>query len=199
MGQPSLLSDAGHPRAPVHRLVLADEASTDALGAGLAGALPRAAEGPLVLALEGELGAGKTTLARALLRALGARGAIKSPSYALLEPYDLPPWQVLHVDLYRLLDPADLEQLGVRDALLPGHLLLVEWPARGGGHLPPADLWLRLSEPMPGAAVSGESVPPGRVATIEARSAAGQRWLAAWLAAEGAAWQDPHKTMGPTR
>jgi tRNA threonylcarbamoyladenosine biosynthesis protein TsaE len=189
------------PPAPPLRLQAAPlpgEAATEALGAGLARALPPDPAGPLVLALEGELGAGKTTLARALLRALGAQGAIKSPSYALLEPYDLPPWQVLHLDLYRLVDPGELEQLGVRDALLPGSLLLVEWPGRGAGHLPPADLWLQLSEPAGAATVSGKAAPEARQVTIEAGTPAGRAWLAALLAGGGATWQDSRKAMDPT-
>ena len=181
MGQPSLLSGAAPPQPStrLHEARLADEAATGALGAALARALPVSPAGALVLALEGELGAGKTTLARALLRALGAQGAVRSPSYTLLESYELPPWQVLHIDLYRLADPAELESLGLRDMLLPGTLLLVEWPGRGAGHLPPADLWLQLSEPAPAAGVHGEASPDARRVGIEARTAAGLAWLAA--------------------
>ena len=158
---------------------LADEAATSALGAALAHALPRQPTAALVLALEGELGAGKTTLARGLLRALGAQGAVKSPSYTLVEPYELPPWQVLHLDLYRVADAGELELLGLRESLQPGSLWLVEWPERGAGHLPPADLRLRLSEPAPTAAVPAGGGADGRLVQIEARTAAGRSWLAA--------------------
>jgi len=192
MGQPPVLNGAAPPPLPGSRREarLADEAATEALGHGLARALPPPSAGPLLLALEGELGAGKTTLARALLRALGAQGTVRSPSYTLLEPYDLPPWQVLHLDLYRLSDPGELESLGLRDALVPGHLWLVEWPARGAGHLPPADLWLRLSEPAPVAAVSGEAPSGERRVAVEAHTPLGRAWLAALLAGDLGAWQD---------
>jgi tRNA threonylcarbamoyladenosine biosynthesis protein TsaE len=158
---------------------LADEAATGALGAALARALPPQPAAALVLALEGELGAGKTTLARGLLRALGAQGTVRSPSYTLVEPYELPPWQVLHLDLYRVGDASELELLGLRDALQPGSLWLVEWPERGAGHLPPADLYLRLSEPAAVAAVPSEGGPDERLVQLEARSEAGRSWLAA--------------------
>jgi tRNA threonylcarbamoyladenosine biosynthesis protein TsaE len=168
---------------------LAGEAATESLGAGLAQALPARPTAALVLALEGELGAGKTTLARALLRALGAQGSVKSPSYSLVEPYDLPPWRVLHLDLYRLEDPQELEALGVRDELLPGTLLLVEWPGRGAGHLPTADLELGLSEPVDASAVSGEGAVGTRRVTLQASTLAGQAWLERLQAEGGPSWQ----------
>jgi len=168
---------------------LADEAATESLGAGLARALPARPVAALVLALEGDLGAGKTTLARALLRALGVQGTVRSPSYALVEPYDLPAWRVLHLDLYRLADPQELEALGVRDELLPGTLLLVEWPGRGAGHLPTADLQLGLSEPVDASAVSGEGPAGTRRVTLQAGTPAGHAWLQRLRVEGGPLWQ----------
>jgi tRNA threonylcarbamoyladenosine biosynthesis protein TsaE len=113
---------------------------TEALGASLLGTPASAGSGCLIVTLSGDLGAGKSTFARGALRALGARGAIKSPSYTLLESYDLPLAHVIHLDLYRLHDPGELENLGLADYYRPGYLWLVEWPERGAGRLPPADL-----------------------------------------------------------
>ena len=96
--------------------------------------------------LHGTLGAGKTTLARGLLRALGVTGTIRSPTYTLMEPYELPDRRILHMDLYRI-DAADLEQLGLDDYPPSETLWLVEWPEKGGAGLPKADLDLLL-QPM---------------------------------------------------
>jgi tRNA threonylcarbamoyladenosine biosynthesis protein TsaE len=120
------------------RLALADAAATVAAGAALGRAT--AHRPGLVVYLRGELGAGKTTLARGWLRALGADGAIRSPTYTLVEPYELNGRSTLHVDLYRLQGPAELEQLGLADTPPDRSLWLVEWPERAGGRLPPADL-----------------------------------------------------------
>jgi tRNA threonylcarbamoyladenosine biosynthesis protein TsaE len=150
-------------------LVLPGEAASEALGTALAQALPTRPTAALVLALEGELGAGKTTVARALLRALGETGPVRSPSYTLLEPYELAGWRVRHLDLYRLVDPEEVQALGLREELQPGTLWLVEWPERGAGQLPPADLWLRLQE---------QDADAGRRATLEARTGQGAAWLA---------------------
>jgi tRNA threonylcarbamoyladenosine biosynthesis protein TsaE len=95
--------------------------------------------------LSGELGAGKSTFARGVLRALGAQGPIKSPSYTLLESYALPDVNAVHLDLYRLIDPAELEHLGLADYHRPGFLWLIEWPERGAGRLPAPDLHFQLS------------------------------------------------------
>ena len=113
---------------------------TEALGAQLLGT-PLAHAAPCkVVELRGALGAGKSTFARGALRALGARGPIKSPSYTLLETYDLGDVHAIHLDLYRLVDPAELEHLGLPDYHRPGFLWLVEWPERGSGRLPAPDL-----------------------------------------------------------
>lgn len=111
---------------------------TEALGARLLGGPPRA-DAPLVVELSGELGTGKSTFARGVLRALGVTGPIKSPSYTLLETYELPSVTAVHLDLYRLNDPEELEHLGLADHHRPGFLWLVEWPERGAGRLPRAD------------------------------------------------------------
>lgn len=117
------------------QLVLADAAATAALGQRLAAGMHRG-----IVYLEGELGAGKTALARAILRGRGYPGTVKSPTYTLVEPYRLADEMVYHLDLYRLSDPEELEWLGLRDMLETRALLLVEWPARGAGCLPAADL-----------------------------------------------------------
>jgi tRNA threonylcarbamoyladenosine biosynthesis protein TsaE len=113
---------------------------TEALGGSLLGSAPESGAPCRVVTLSGELGAGKSTFARGVLRALGARGPIKSPSYTLIESYELPALTVLHLDLYRLRDPDELENLGLADYHRPGFLWLIEWPERGAGRLPPADL-----------------------------------------------------------
>lgn len=121
---------------------LPDEAATVALGQALARWMQTRRGG--VVTLHGTLGAGKTTLARACLRALGATGAVKSPTYTLVEPYDLGRLRILHMDLYRLTEPEELYGLGVFDE--PPNLAwwLVEWPEKGGALLPPSTLEIHL-------------------------------------------------------
>lgn len=130
-------------------MYLSDAAATEALGRKL-GAAMDAEPGGAVVGLSGELGAGKTTLARALIRALGYAGAVVSPSYTLVEPYPLAGRTLYHLDLYRLGDPGELEYLGVRDWEPARDWLLVEWSDRGAGHLPPLSLDLRLDYAGPG-------------------------------------------------
>ena len=125
--------------APTH-IDLPDSAATEAMGVRLA---PRLRHGGVVF-LSGDLGAGKTTLVRALLRALGHDGAVRSPTYAIVEPYRVDGLEVYHLDLYRIADADELEYLGLREWLRPGVLLLVEWPERGLGMLPAPDLHLHL-------------------------------------------------------
>lgn len=121
---------------------LADADATAAFGAALGGAL--ATRAGAVIFLIGDLGAGKTTLVRGLLRSLGVTGAIRSPTYTLLEPYETASRHVLHIDLYRLLDPLELENLGLADFPPAETLWLVEWPERGAGLLPTPDLEIEL-------------------------------------------------------
>lgn len=120
---------------------LRDEASQIAFGEALGHAL--AGRGRVYL--HGELGAGKTTLTRGLLRAYGHRGAVKSPTYTLVEPYEIGNVRVFHFDLYRLGDPEELEFAGARDLFEEDSLCLVEWPSRGEGWLPKADLNIELT------------------------------------------------------
>jgi tRNA threonylcarbamoyladenosine biosynthesis protein TsaE len=141
--------------------LLDDADATEALGARLAQTLPARA----VVYLHGDLGAGKSTLARALLRALGVTGTIRSPTYTLVEQYPLATGGIaLHLDLYRIGDPGELEFLGLDPA--ETRLWLVEWPERGQGGLPPVDLDVVL-------AVEGE----GRRCQLQSRSAIGEAWL----------------------
>ncbi|MHB8919695.1 MAG: tRNA (adenosine(37)-N6)-threonylcarbamoyltransferase complex ATPase subunit type 1 TsaE [Halothiobacillus sp.] len=112
--------------------------------ATLAGALARTAPRTGLMFLEGSLGAGKTTFARAFLRALGVRGTVRSPTYTLIEPYDLADRRVLHLDLYRLASPEELDDLGLRDEFDQA-LILIEWPERGAGELPLADICVALA------------------------------------------------------
>lgn len=122
--------------------VLPAEADTVHFAGELAAALPSDAGGWFV-ALSGELGAGKSTVARALLRALGHDGPVPSPTYTLIEPYELPNGPAYHVDLYRIADEAELEFLGISD--LRDGLLLVEWPERAPQLMAEADLSVELA------------------------------------------------------
>jgi tRNA threonylcarbamoyladenosine biosynthesis protein TsaE len=117
---------------------------TEALGRKLAALRPDP-DSLAVLYLAGDLGAGKTTFARGFLTALGVAGAIRSPTYTLLELHELEGTTALHIDLYRLRDPSELEALGLREWARSRCLWLIEWPERGGGRLPSADLTLTFT------------------------------------------------------
>jgi tRNA threonylcarbamoyladenosine biosynthesis protein TsaE len=123
----------------------ADAPATEQFGANLAANRPPRPDALTVVYLTGDLGAGKTTLARGFLHASGVTGAIRSPTYTLLETYDTPSSTVVHLDLYRLRDTAELEPLGLRDVALPGYVWLIEWPERGEGGLPPPDVRVALT------------------------------------------------------
>ena len=142
---------------------LRDSAQTEKLGQALADTRPARA----VLYLQGDLGAGKSTLARALLRHLGVEGAIKSPTYTLVERYALGAGEAVHLDFYRLAAAEELDFLGLDELAAQANLWLVEWPERGSAHLPRADVTLALS-------VLAE----GREARLVAGTAEGEAWLA---------------------
>jgi tRNA threonylcarbamoyladenosine biosynthesis protein TsaE len=143
-------------------LALPDECATLALGEALAAG---AANG-LVLHLSGDLGTGKTTLVRGLLRALGYRGRVRSPSYTLVEPYTLSSLNLYHFDFYRFKDKTEWLSTGFRECFGPDSLCIVEWPERAAGMISPPDLEIRL-----------EIADPGRSAVLEARTPAGEAWL----------------------
>lgn len=133
---------------------LADESATLALGVELA---QQFSNGGVIL-LRGDLGAGKTTLVRGILRALGYGGAVKSPTYTLIESYHLQGKDIYHFDLYRLGDPEELEYLGGRDYFDSNALCLIEWPERAAGFLPQADAIITLSYHNSGREVKLESI-----------------------------------------
>lgn len=151
----------------------------------LAQALAQTAPVHGLVFLEGDLGAGKTTFARAFLRALGVDGPVRSPTYTLIEPYDLAgaevtdgvsdaakgPHRVLHLDLYRLGSPEELDYLGLRDEFGQA-LILVEWPVRAGSELPMPDLEIRL-------AAEASAAVDRRQVTLIARTDSGTRWFRA--------------------
>ncbi|MDH3941639.1 MAG: tRNA (adenosine(37)-N6)-threonylcarbamoyltransferase complex ATPase subunit type 1 TsaE [Xanthomonadales bacterium] len=114
--------------------------------AELAGEFASNVQAPLVIYLQGDLGAGKTTFARAYIHALGYQGYVKSPSYGLLETYRAGEQDILHLDLYRIEDPEELEYLALRDLYTDTTVLLVEWPDRGKHYLPEPDLLLDFGE-----------------------------------------------------
>lgn len=150
---------------------LADEAATLRAGAALGPALG----GGSVVALHGDLGAGKTTLVRGLLRAVGVTGPVKSPSYALVEHYPLSSLYFYHFDFYRFNDPDEWETAGFSECFRDDAACLIEWPERVAGLLPPADLEITLAAPAAGRA--------GRDLTAVAHTGVGERCLRAIAAA----------------
>lgn len=153
---------------------LPDEDATLQFAARMAHHLPASSQA-FVLYLQGDLGTGKTTLTRGMLRALGERGAVRSPTYGLIAEYGTPLGAVLHLDLYRLRSPRELQQLGLADYLPDSRLWLIEWPelAEGEG-LPPADARVQLGVAEQGRRIKLASVSP-----------AGQRWVGALIADTG--------------
>jgi len=149
-------------------VILADEAATMALGAALA-ADPTRLPGTVIY-LSGDLGAGKTTLTRGLLRALGFEGRVKSPTYTLVELYVVSKLNLYHFDFYRFSDPEEWQEAGFRDLFSPQNMCLVEWPEKAQGLLPLPDLNITLT-PTPEAS---------RIASLKAHTPRGQQLLEAW-------------------
>jgi tRNA threonylcarbamoyladenosine biosynthesis protein TsaE len=149
-------------------LHLPDSEATEAAGARLAHAL----RGGIVVTLSGDLGAGKTTLVRGCLRALGWDGPVKSPSYPLVEYYELSSLYFYHFDFYRFMDPSEWDTAGLADCFHQGAVCVIEWPERVAGRLPPADLALTLTYP-PDPSLSGREL------ALVALSGDGERCLSA--------------------
>ena len=150
-----------------------------ALGRALGAALRTTGSGALVIGIEGELGAGKTTLVGGILAALGVTGAIRSPTYTLIEPYEAAGLQLYHIDLYRLNSAREVEALGIRDLLDARAVLLIEWPSRGAGALPTEDLSVAIE--YQGSTAAGGA--QRRLLTAQAHSSAGDKLLEQILAA----------------
>jgi tRNA threonylcarbamoyladenosine biosynthesis protein TsaE len=148
--------------------MLDSDADTTAVGRAFGAALLARPVERAVIYLRGELGAGKTTFARGFLDGLGHHGRVPSPTYTLVEPYELGGWQILHVDLYRLADPGEVDELGLSDQFGSGVALLVEWPERAGDRLEPPDVELTLE-------IAGE----GRALHAVAHTESGERLLSA--------------------
>lgn len=146
-------------------IFLADTDATEQFGSDLATFILAQAQPCITIWLEGDLGAGKTCMSRGCLRGLGHTGSVKSPTYTLVEPYNIGARTVYHFDLYRLADPEELEFLGIRDYFDTADLCLIEWPSKAEGLLPQPDLLLRLDR-------DGS----GRRITIQAMTDRAQSW-----------------------
>ena len=162
------------PAFPAISIALPDAGATASFGRALGHAFQRHIDDiratGLQLNLSGDLGAGKTALVRAVLRALGVAGPVKSPTFALLEPYAVSSLDFYHFDFYRFADPSDFGSSGFRDLFGPGRICAIEWPERAGDRLPAADLSIALS-------VDGD----GRRASITAASQLGHACLTSAL------------------
>jgi len=162
--------------------ILADEAATTALGSALAAHL----QPGLSVHLTGALGAGKTTLVRALLRALGERGRVRSPTFTLMEPYSAGGLDIVHLDLYRFEHPEELFESGF-DELIGGETVtLIEWPERAQPLLPPPDIAIAFE------LLDGEAGEHGRQVTLTGRSPRGEAVLIAFTALLDAGTQPTH-------
>jgi tRNA threonylcarbamoyladenosine biosynthesis protein TsaE len=146
------------------RVQLIGERAQDRFGRRIAGCL----RPPCIIYLDGDLGTGKTTLVRGVLRGLGHSGSVRSPTYTLLEPYEFNGMRLYHLDLYRLSDPEELEFLGLRDLLGAESVLFVEWPERGTGVLPSADLEICLDYRTKGRSLELRARGPAGEQLIEA-------------------------------
>ncbi len=144
-------------------LHLANEDAMVAFG----GHLARITQGHGLIFLEGDLGTGKTTLSRGIIRGLGHTGAVKSPTFTLVEPYEINDIRAFHFDLYRLVDPEELEFMGIRDYFDQDALCLIEWPQQGAGFLPKADLTITIGQHN-----------TGRQLTLSPQGARGESWCA---------------------
>jgi tRNA threonylcarbamoyladenosine biosynthesis protein TsaE len=153
-------------------LILTDAGATEAAGAALASAVCATRPRQFRIYLEGDLGAGKTTLARGFLRSLGHDGRVPSPTYTLIEPYELSGYRVFHIDLYRIRHPVELDDLDLAGQLTDGTLALIEWPDHGNGRLPDPDIRLLL-----------DVVPAGRQLRPLGVSDTGRSVLIAWAEA----------------
>lgn len=145
-------------------LHLASEEAMTAFGEQIA----QVTDGNGIIFLEGDLGAGKTTLSRGIIRGLGHTGAVKSPTFTLVEPYEIGRYRAYHFDLYRLVDPEELEFLGIRDYFEGDALCLIEWPRLGAGFLPKPDMTITIG---PHA--------EGRTLTLSPEGSRGEAWCAA--------------------
>ncbi|WP_338512332.1 tRNA (adenosine(37)-N6)-threonylcarbamoyltransferase complex ATPase subunit type 1 TsaE [Pseudomonas trivialis] len=145
-------------------LFLADEDAMVALGNRIAAVTAGAG----LIFLEGDLGAGKTTLSRGIIRGLGHVGAVKSPTFTLVEPYEIGDVRAFHFDLYRLVDPEELEYMGIRDYFDEDALCLIEWPDKGAGFLPKPDMTITITPHE-----------TGRQLKLLPQSARDQSWCAA--------------------
>src|SRR6266513_617014 len=161
-----MITSTGATEQPLQtiKLHLTDAAATARAGAAFAPML----NGGMIVTLQGDLGSGKTTLVRGVLRARGQKGPIKSPSYGLVEHYPFSSIYFYHIDFYRFADPAEWQTAGLAECFRPDTVCLIEWPEHAGGFLPRADVALVLA-----LAPSHE----GRTLIVEANSASGERCL----------------------
>ncbi|MGB1382672.1 MAG: tRNA (adenosine(37)-N6)-threonylcarbamoyltransferase complex ATPase subunit type 1 TsaE [Porticoccaceae bacterium] len=152
--------------ADIQRSVALDgESKMVNFGAQLAAAMGKI-DSPLLILLNGDLGAGKTTISRGILQGLGHQGAVKSPTYTLVEPYQLAIGKIYHFDLYRLTDPEELEHIGFSDYLSEAKLCIIEWPENGGSYIPLPDLSI-------GIQLNGS----GRQVTLDSSTESGKRCI----------------------